>query len=44
MAEDIETIKAIGSDSKARIDRVIANYEQLIKEYDQTKKEYSELK
>ena len=44
MAEDIETIKAIGSDSKARIDRVIANYEQLIKEYDQTEKEYAELK
>ena len=44
MAEDIETIKASGSDSKARIDIVIANYEQLIKEYDQTEKEYAELK
>lgn len=31
MTEDIETIKAIASDSKARIDRIVDNYEELEK-------------
>lgn len=32
MAETTEMIKAIANDSKVRIDRIVANYEQLEKE------------
>lgn len=44
MIEDIETIKAIASDSKARIDRILINYEQLEEENKELKAENEKLK
>lgn len=43
-AEDLETIKAIASDSKVRVDRIINNYELLLEENEELKKENAELK
>lgn len=44
MTEDIETIKAIASDSKARINRIVDNYEELEKENTELKAQIEKMK
>lgn len=44
MTEDIETIKAIASDSKARINRIVANYEELEKENAELREQVEEMR
>ena len=43
MTESIEMIKAIANDSKVRIDRIVANYEQLEKENAEAKEHIKKL-
>lgn len=44
MTETTEMIKAIANDSKVRIDRIVANYEQLEKENAELKEQVKEWK
>ena len=44
MTETTKMIKAIANDSKVRIDRIVANYEQLEKENEELKEELKSLR